>query len=99
MQKYEKYYMKAWGMPRESLECMTPMDGVFIGRGGILSQARSEGLVSVKAEADLISRTPNRFVFFKFVESFPNSFEIWEVLQKRKEKNPAPDVSLQVRKF
>lgn len=51
--------------------------------------------MSEKAGADLVSRAPNRFVFFKFVESFPNSFEIWEVLQKRKEKNPA----LQVRKF
>lgn len=99
MQKYEKYYKKACGMPRESLECMTPMDSVFIGGGGILSRARSEGLGSEKAGADLISRPPNRIVFFKFVESFPYSFEIWEVLQKRKEKNPAPDVSLQVRKF
>ena len=86
MQKYEKYYMKAWGMPRESLECMTPMDGVFIGRGGILSQARSEGLVSVKAGADLISRTPNRFVFFKFVESFPNSLKSGKFFKREKKK-------------
>lgn len=66
------------------------MDSVFIGGGKILSQAWSEGLASEKAGADLISHAPNRFVFFKFVKSFSQSFEIWEVFKKRKEKKSSP---------